>query len=179
MKTRVFINGGEGTTGLRIVQRLSERDDITLVTIDPDRRKDDGAVRKCMSESDITFFCLPDDAARNAAALAEGLDVRIIDASTAHRTQTGWVYGFPELGFREKIRTANRVAVPGCHASGFISLVKPLRDAGVIAEDAFLSCFSLTGYSGGGKKMIVQYETPERDALLEAPQSLLDTLWQH
>lgn len=168
-KIKVFIDGSEGTTGLRITERLSQRGDIELIPIAPELRKDSDAIKECISASDFTFLCLPDDAAREAVALAEGTGARIIDASTAHRTQPGWVYGFPELGYREQIRHASRVAVPGCHASGFLSVVKPLTQCGVIPKSTPVSCFSLTGYSGGGKKMIAQYEADGRDPLLSTP----------
>ena len=168
--TKVFIDGSAGTTGLRIRERLEARKDIELILLPEDLRKAPEARRDALHSADIAFLCLPDDAAREAVALAEGGDCAIIDTSTAHRTAPGWVYGMAELaGQREKIAQSKRVANPGCHASGFIALVAPLVAAGVIAKDAKLSCFSLTGYSGGGKKMIAQYEDGERDALLDAP----------
>ena len=168
--TKVFIDGSAGTTGLRIRERLEARKDIELILLPEDLRKAPDARRDALHSADIAFLCLPDDAAREAVALAEGGDCAIIDTSTAHRTAPGWVYGMAELaGQREKIAQSKRVANPGCHASGFIALVAPLVAAGVIAKNAKLSCFSLTGYSGGGKKMIAQYEDGERDALLDAP----------
>ncbi len=168
--TKVFIDGSAGTTGLRIRERLEARKDIELILLPEDLRKAPEARRDALHSADIAFLCLPDDAAREAVALAEGGDCAIIDTSTAHRTAPGWVYGMAELaGQREKIAQSKRVANPGCHASGFIALVAPLVAAGVIAKNAKLSCFSLTGYSGGGKKMIAQYEDGERDALLDAP----------
>ena len=168
--TKVFIDGSAGTTGLRIRERLEARKDIELILLPEDLRKAPEARRDALHSADIAFLCLPDDAAREAVALAEGGDCAIIDTSTAHRTAPGWVYGMAELaGQREKIAQSERVANPGCHASGFIALVAPLVAAGVIAKNAKLSCFSLTGYSGGGKKMIAQYEDGERDALLDAP----------
>ena len=168
--TKVFIDGSAGTTGLRIRERLEARKDIELILLPEDLRKAPEARRDALHSADIAFLCLPDDAAREAVALAEGGDCAIIDTSTAHRTAPGWVYGMAELaGQREKIAQSKRVANPGCHASGFIALVAPLVAAGVIAKNAKLSCFSLTGYSGGGKKMISQYEDGERDALLDAP----------
>ena len=171
MKARIFIDGNEGTTGLRIFERIGARDDVELLTIDPALRKDADERRRLINASDVTFLCLPDAAAREAVSLVENEHTRIIDASTAHRTAEGWAYGFPELSpaMREAIVTGKRVANPGCHATGFISIVRPLVDAGVLSADAALTCFSLTGYSGGGKKMIAQYEAQERDAALDAP----------
>ena len=171
MKTfNIFVNGAAGTTGLNVVSRLSGRPGLNLITLPDELRKDPAAVREAMNQSDVTFLCLPDQASREAVALLENPDTVILDTSTAHRTAPGWVYGFPELtGQREKIRGAKRIANPGCHATGFISLVAPLRQAGLIDRDAALTCFSLTGYSGGGKKMIAEYEAPERDLLFDAP----------
>ncbi|MBQ9413075.1 MAG: N-acetyl-gamma-glutamyl-phosphate reductase [Oscillospiraceae bacterium] len=168
--TKVFIDGSAGTTGLRIYQRLAERRDLTLLRLPEERRKDPNARKDAIHGADVAFFCLPDDAARQAAALAEGSDTAIIDTSTAHRTAPGWIYGFPELtGKREKLRQAKRIANPGCHASGFIALVAPLVEHGLLAPGALLSCFSLTGYSGGGKSMIAQYEAERPETLLSAP----------
>lgn len=171
MKTKVFIDGSEGTTGLRIHERLDNRDDIELLTITPELRKDPAERSRLINSSDITFLCLPDSAAREAVALVTNPNVRIIDASTAHRTEAGWAYGFPELSakHREAIRTGKRIANPGCHASGFISLVYPLIAGGILPADYPVASFSLTGYSGGGKKMIAQYEASDRDAELDAP----------
>ena len=171
MKTKVFIDGSEGTTGLRIHERLDNRDDIELLTIAPELRKDPAERRRLINSSDITLLCLPDSAAREAVALVTNPNVRIIDASTAHRTEAGWAYGFPELSakHREAIRTGKRIANPGCHASGFISLVYPLIAGGILPADYPVASFSLTGYSGGGKKMIAQYEASDRDAELDAP----------
>ena len=171
MKTKVFIDGSEGTTGLRIHERLDNRDDIEQVTIAPELRKDPAERSRLINSSDITFLCLPDSAAREAVALVTNPNVRIIDASTAHRTEAGWAYGFPELSakHREAIRTGKRIANPGCHASGFISLVYPLIAGGILPADYPVASFSLTGYSGGGKKMIAQYEASDRDAELDAP----------
>jgi len=167
---KVFIDGKAGTTGLRIFDRLQNRSDITLITLPEEKRKDFEARKEAINSSDVTFLCLPDDAAREAVAMASD-NVTIIDASTAHRTLSGWAYGLPELGkeFRDKVQSYNRIAVPGCHASGFISLVYPLVESGVITKDAMLNCFSLTGYSGGGKKMIEEYEGDGRSVLLDAP----------
>ena len=169
--TKVFIDGSSGTTGLRIHQRLAQRSDIELISLPDEKRKAPEYVKAAINESDITFLCLPDDAAIEAAAMAENPDTVILDTSTAHRTATGWAYGFPELSSAhlEAVRTSKRIAVPGCHASGFISLVSPLVSAGLLSPDTALCCFSLTGYSGGGKKMIAQYESSPDDALLSAP----------
>ena len=167
---KVFIDGSQGTTGLRIFDRLSARSDIELIRLPEELRKDPEARRNAINSSDITFLCLPDAASIEAVAMAEK-HVKILDTSTAHRTSAQWIYGFPEVfdGGFEKVKTANRVAVPGCHASGFIALVKPLVDAGILGKDALLTCHSITGYSGGGKKMIAEYEGEERDLLLDAP----------
>ena len=168
---KVFIDGSSGTTGLRIRSRLEKRTDIELVILPENERKEPKCIEKAINESDITFLCLPDDAAREAAAMVRNDKTVVLDTSTAHRVAPGWVYGFPEIekGGFEKIAAAKRIAVPGCHASGFISLVRPLVDAGVVAPFTRLTAFSLTGYSGGGKKMIAQYEADGRDALLGAP----------
>ena len=165
---KVFIDGSSGTTGLRIRERLAERGDIEIITVPYEMRHDQDTRKKAMEEADIVFLCLPDDAAREAAAFAPE-DTVIIDTSTAHRIDPDWTYGMAELsGQKEKIRTGKRIANPGCHASGFIALVQPLIEAGIVSRNALLSCFSLTGYSGGGKKMIAQYEEGS-DPLLEAP----------
>ena len=171
MKPKVYIDGKDGTTGLQIYDRLAAREDIDLLLIDEDKRKDPAERKKLMAAADIVFLCLPDGAAVEAVALAEGTGARIIDASTAHRTAPGWVYGFPELkpGQREAIAKAKYVANPGCHATGFISIVAPLVQAGLLPADADLCCFSLTGYSGGGKKMIAQYEGTDRAEVLNSP----------
>ncbi|MBR6347329.1 MAG: N-acetyl-gamma-glutamyl-phosphate reductase, partial [Spirochaetales bacterium] len=167
---KVFIDGSAGTTGLRIYERLSQRKDIELVSLPDEIRKDFNARKDIINSSDIVFLCLPDDAARESVSMVENPDVCIIDTSTAHRTADGWTYGFPEIGGRyEKIAFSRRVANPGCHASGFISLVAPLVELGILKKDAALTCFSLTGYSGGGKKMIAQYQEPGRNVLLDAP----------
>ena len=167
---KVFIDGSSGTTGLRIRERLSERKDIELISVPYEERHDPLVRKAAMAKADIAFLCLPDDAAKESAALAEDLDTVIIDTSTAHRVSEGWVYGLPELeGQKEKIAKAKRIANPGCHATGFIALVEPLVKAGIIKADQFLQCTSLTGYSGGGKKMIAQYEDENRDPLLDAP----------
>ena len=165
----VFIDGSAGTTGLRISERLSERKDLSLIHLDEAHRKDPKAREEALNAAQVAFLCLPDDAAREAVSLVHGETV-IIDTSTAHRTAPGWVYGFPELpGQQEKIIHANRIANPGCHASGFIALVAPLVQAGLLKAGAALTCFSLTGYSGGGKKMIAEYENPHRDLAYQSP----------
>ncbi len=167
---KVFIDGREGTTGLRIIDRLKDRQDIELMLIPEDLRKDSDERRKYLNSCDIAFLCLPDAAAREAVAMIENENVRVIDTSTAHRTNPQWVYGFPELKktLAEKLPTAKRVAVPGCHASGFNAIVSPLVEAGVVSEEALITCFSLTGYSGGGKKMIADYETGKTDEMNSA-----------
>ena len=168
--TKVFIDGSAGTTGLRIVDRLQQRKDLELLILPEELRKDPNARKDALATADIAFLCLPDDAAKESAALAFGSKVKIIDTSTAHRVDPSWVYGMPELkGLRQKIAEGSRIANPGCHASGFVALVAPLVQAGILSGDAQLSCFSLTGYSGGGKKMIAQYESADRDSLLGAP----------
>lgn len=167
---KIFIDGYAGTTGLKIYERLSQRKDIELLTLTEETRKDINARREALNNADIAFLCLPDEAARESVSLIETPNTAVIDTSTAHRVAPEWVYGLPELtGQREKIRTSTRIANPGCHATGFIVLVAPLVQAGIIPTDAKLSCFSLTGYSGGGKKMIAEYEAPDRDTLLDAP----------
>ena len=165
MKPVVFIDGKEGTTGLQIYDRLTPREDIELLLIDDEKRKDPAERKKCLNAADLVFLCLPDDAAREAVAMIENPNTRVIDASTAHRTAPGWDYGFPELskGHREAIVKSKRVANPGCHASGFISCVYPLVQLGLIYPDQALHCYSLTGYSGGGKKLIAEYQDPQRD----------------
>ena len=168
--TNIFIDGSAGTTGLRIYDRLSARDDISLIKLPEELRKDDNARAQAINSADIVFLCLPDDAARQAVTFVKNDKTAIIDTSTAHRTNDDWVYGFPELtGIREQIINSKRIANPGCHASGFIALVKPLVEAGVLDANMALSCFSLTGYSGGGKKMIADYESAEKSELLKAP----------
>ncbi len=171
MMKKVFIDGSAGTTGLRIYERLAERKDIQLVTLPEAVRKDAGARKDALNNADIAFLCLPDDAAREAVSMIENPNVTVIDASTAHRTLPDWAYGFPELGksFADKVRNSKRIAVPGCHASGFIALVYPLIEAGLLDKNAEITCHSITGYSGGGKKMIAEYESEERNVLLEAP----------
>ncbi len=168
--TKVFIDGSVGTTGLRIVERLIRRRDIELISLPEELRKNVEARREKLNEAEIVFLCLPDDAARESVSLIENDTTKVIDTSTAHRTADGWAYGFPELsGRREKIVTSKRVANPGCHASGVIALVAPLVEKGIVSPDIALSAVSITGYSGGGKKMIAEYEGEGRDALLDAP----------
>lgn len=168
---KIYIDGQAGTTGLRIRERLAERDDVTLLILPEDLRKDTEARRNMLNTADIVFLCLPDAASREAVAMIENPAVRVLDTSTAHRTNPAWAYGFPELDetFYEKIRSSTRIAVPGCHASGFIALVRPLVQSGLLSPDAHLSATSLTGYSGGGKSMIADYESDGRDSLLDAP----------
>lgn len=170
-KAKVFIDGSEGTTGLRIHERFAGRDDIELLTISGELRKDREERARLINQSDITFLCLPDEAAKESVSLVENDQVRIIDTSTAHRTDAGWAYGFPELSktHRKQIKEGKRVAVPGCHATGFISLAYPLVSSGILAPDYPVSAFSLTGYSGGGKKMIAQYEDAKRPVECDAP----------
>ena len=167
---RVFIDGSAGTTGLRIRERLANRKEIELVILPEEKRKDPLARRDALNGADIAFLCLPDAAAIEAVALVENPNTAIIDTSTAHRTAEGWVYGFAELpGQRPRIAASKRIANPGCHASGFIALIAPLTYAGLLNKDAMLCCTSLTGYSGGGKKMIAEYEAEGRSPLLDAP----------
>jgi len=156
---KVFIDGSVGTTGLRIRERLEGRKDLQLLVLPEALRKDQHARKDVINEADIVFLCLPDDAARESVSLADDPNTVIIDTSTAHRTSPGWTYGFAEIGGRKaQIAEAKRIANPGCHASGFIALAAPLVETGILSADAELSCFSLTGYSGGGKKMIADYE---------------------
>ena len=166
---KIFIDGSTGTTGLKIRQRLSQRKDVELLPIEEEKRHDFEKRAELISKADLSFLCLPDEKAREIVDLTGEPAGKIIDTSTAHRTSEGWVYGMPELpGQREKIRTAKFIANPGCHASGFIALVAPLVKAGIIDKNAFLSCTSITGYSGGGKKMIEIYEGEEREENLKS-----------
>ncbi|MBQ9765287.1 MAG: N-acetyl-gamma-glutamyl-phosphate reductase [Lachnospiraceae bacterium] len=171
MKTKIYIDGSEGTTGLRIMERFQNRTDIELLTIPSELRKDLNERKKYINASDITFLCLPDDAAREAVSLVENDNVRIIDASTAHRTLPDWSYGFPELSatHRENIKNGKRIAVPGCYATGFISLVYPMIAEGLMPADYPVSAFGLSGYSGAGKKVIAAYEAEERPNDYNAP----------
>ncbi len=176
-KPKIFIDGREGTTGLQIYDRLAAREDIELLSIDADKRKDLTARKALMNAADLVFFCLPDDAAREAAELIENPETRVIDCSTAHRTDPEWTYGFPELhGMRLKIAQARRVANPGCHATGFLCSAAPLAKLELLPSDYPLTCFSLTGYSGGGKKMIAQYEGEGKGKELDSPRLYGTTL---
>ena len=171
MAKKIFIDGKAGTTGLRIFERLENFKGIEIITLSEEKRKDIVARKEALNSADIAFLCLPDDAARESVSLIENDDTVVIDTSTAHRTDEAFAYGFPELSasHREKIKQSKRIAVPGCHASGFIALIYPLVESGILNVNENLSCFSLTGYSGGGKKMIADYEDAERDELLDAP----------
>ncbi len=171
IKKKIFIDGKAGTTGLRIEERLADRDDVEIISLPEDLRKDTEARREILNRADFVFLCLPDTAAIEAVSMIENSDTVVIDASTAHRTNPDWAYGLPELGeeFRKKILGSKRIAVPGCHASGFITLIHPLIKAGILPKDALLTVHSLTGYSGGGKTMIADYEADESQKLLSAP----------
>lgn len=176
-KPKVYIDGQEGTTGLQIVDRLADRDDIELLLIDEDKRKDTAERSKLLNAADLVFLCLPDAAAVEAVSLIDNPNTRVIDCSTAHRTAEGWTYGFPELtGQRELIRTAGRVANPGCYATGFLSLVRPLVEKGVLPASAKVTCHALSGYTGAGKKTIAQYGDPDRDVELDSPRHYAVTL---
>ena len=168
---KIFIDGKAGTTGLRIYERLAQRADPEIILLSDDERKSPEARKRALNAADIAFLCLPDDAAREAVSMIENENTVVLDTSTAHRTDPSWCYGFPELSaeFEARLKGAKRIAVPGCHASGFISLVYPLVESGMLGSDALLCCHSLTGYSGGGKKMIAEYESEERAVLLDAP----------
>lgn len=168
--TKVFIDGSAGTTGLRIFERLSDRKDLSLIKLSEDLRKDSGARHDAINSADIVFLCLPDEAAKESVSFVENKNTAVIDTSTAHRTNDEWDYGFAELSKqREKIASSKRVANPGCHASGFIALIEPLVKNGLIDKSEKLCCTSLTGYSGGGKKMIAEYENENLSPLLKAP----------
>jgi len=180
---KIFIDGQAGTTGLRIEERLSAREDISLLALPEDLRKDPAARRDMFAQAHAVILCLPDDAAREAAAWVSP-GVVVIDASTAHRTAPGWAYGFPELGadFRRAIRQGKRISVPGCHAGGFVALARPLIQSGLLSRDAPLTCLSLTGYTGGGKAMIAEYESSARtkgDALSAPRQYALGQTHKH
>ena len=168
---KVFIDGSAGTTGLRIVERLSSRNDIELIKLTEELRKDPGARREALNSADIAFLCLPDQASIEAVSMIDNPNTVVFDTSTAHRTNPDWAYGFPELSKEhfEKVAISKRIAVPGCHASGFIALTYPLVEKGIISKDALLTCHSITGYSGGGKKMIAEYEGEDINILLDAP----------
>ena len=166
---KVFIDGGAGTTGLVIRERLADYTDLQIITLPDELRKDEFARAEAMNSADVVFLCLPDAAAKEAVGLVTNPDTVIIDTSTAHRTSDEWTYGFAEIaGQREKIKKSKRIANPGCHASGFIALVTPLIEKGLMDKETVLFCFSLTGYTGGGKKMIAEYET-DMPVLYKAP----------
>ncbi len=166
----VFIDGSAGTTGLKIVERLSNRKDINLIKLSEELRKDEKARKEALNSADVAFLCLPDQAAIEAVSLIENPKVKIIDTSTAHRVNELWQYGFAEINdFEKKIAKSKRIANPGCHASGFIALVNPLINAGVLNKEVALTCFSITGYTGGGKKMIAEYEEDNKPVLYDAP----------
>jgi N-acetyl-gamma-glutamyl-phosphate reductase len=167
----VFVDGQEGTTGLRIHEYLAARSDIELLKIDPDRRKDAAERARLLNAADVAFLCLPDAAAKEAVALVDNPNTCVIDASTAHRVASGWTFGVPELaaGQRDALRRAKRIANPGCHSTAFIALLRPLVDAGIVARELAVTATSITGYSGGGKKMIEQYQTAGRVPQLDAP----------
>lgn len=171
MAVKVFIDGSEGTTGLRIFERFEGRDDLELMKIDGDKRKDPSERAKMINSSDITFLCLPDDASRESVSLVTNENVKIIDTSTAHRTEAGWTYGFPELvkGQRQAIKNSNRIAVPGCYATGFISLARPMIESGIMPSDYPVSSFAVSGYSGAGKKAIAVYESDEKPQDFNSP----------
>ena len=169
--TKVFIDGSAGTAGLRIRSRLEGRSDLEVTVLEGEARKDKEKRREMLNSCELAVLCLPDAASRESVAMIENPDVRVVDTSTAHRVAPGWAYGFPELsaGRREAIISGKRVASPGCHAGGFIVLVQPLIEAGILPSGALLSCHSLTGYSGGGKGMIAEYEAAERPEALASP----------
>ena len=168
--TKVFIDGSAGTTGLKIFDLLAKRPDISLIKLPEELRKDPAARAEAINSADIVFLCLPDAAAKEAVSFIDNSNTAVIDTSTAHRTDDGWEYGFAELSDRRsRISNSKRIANPGCHASGFLALTEPLVKNGIISPDASLTCFSLTGYSGGGKKMIADYESESRDPLLDSP----------
>lgn len=171
MSVKIYIDGQEGTTGLKILERFEGRNDIELIKISEDKRKDSAERARLINMSDFTFLCLPDDAAREAVSFVDNGHVRIIDASTAHRTNPDWAYGFPELSpeHRERIRTSNRVAVPGCYASGFNSIVYPLVKNGVIPDDYPVFAYATSGYSGAGKKAIAVYEGEDKPYEFNSP----------
>src|SRR5574344_518171 len=171
MSYKIFIDGKEGTTGLKIYERFAKRTDIEIIQISEDKRKDLSERQKFINDSDFTFLCLPDQAAIESASLCTNSHTRILDASTAHRTTPGWAYGFPELAlsFRNAIASSNRVAVPGCYASGFNSICYPLTASGIMGRDYPVVCHAVSGYSGAGKKAIAQYEDPARNKELDSP----------
>lgn len=169
--TKVYIDGQAGTTGLKLFDRIKDRSDITLLTIDPAKHRDNAERKRLINESDVTFLCLPDAASVEAVSFVENPNVRIIDASTAHRTNPAWSYGFPELSaaHRSAIENAKRVAVPGCYASGFASLVYPMVQSGMMPADYPVTCHAVSGYSGAGKNAIAVYESADRPAEYGSP----------
>ena len=176
-RPKVYIDGKEGTTGLQIYDRLAAREDIDLLLIGEEKRKDPSERKKFLNEADLVFLCLPDAAAVEAVGLIENGRTRVIDCSTAHRTAEGWTYGFPELsGQREAVKAAARVANPGCYATGFLSLVRPLVEKGALSPKARLTCHALSGYTGAGKKAVAQYTDPDRAEELESPRHYAVTL---
>ncbi len=176
-KPKIYIDGQEGTTGLQIYDRLGSREDIELLLIDPDKRKDIGERKTLLNAADLVFLCLPDAAAVEAVSLIEHDSTRVIDCSTAHRVAPGWVYGFLELtGQREKVASAQRVANPGCYATGFLALVRPLVEQGLLSAGTKLTCHALSGYTGAGKKAIAEYTGPDRQAELDSPRHYAVTL---
>lgn len=179
MNTKVYIDGQSGTTGLKIYDRIAARSDLEMLRIDEDKRHDVEERRKFLNKADIVFLCLPDDSAREAVELIENPEVRVIDASTAHRTADDWDYGFPELSqeLRSKISNSKRVANPGCHATGFISIVAPLIKMNIMQEDYPVTCFSLTGFSGGGKQMIGVYEDEKTELILFMLREFTDLIY--
>lgn len=171
MLKKIFVDGQEGTTGLQIHDRLQKRKDIEILKIDPEKRKDPQERKKLINKADIVFLCLPDEAARESVSLVENSNTRIIDASTAHRTNDSWAYGLPELSpaHRYNIRNSSRVSVPGCHATGFNVLMYPLIKEGLVQKDYPVTCHSVTGYSGGGKKRIAEYSADSSDESMKSP----------
>ncbi len=168
---KVFIDGSAGTTGLRIYDRIAQRNDLTLLTLCEEERKDPQKRKEMLNMADIAFLCLPDEAAIEAVSMIENENTVVLDTSTAHRTAAGWTYGFPELSqdIARSLKSSKRIAVPGCHASGFVALIRPLIESRLIPKSAQLTCHSLTGYSGGGKKMIAEYNSEAKNELLSAP----------
>ena len=171
MKPKIYVDGQEGTTGLRIHEHLAARTDVEVLRIDGEKRKDVAERKRLLNAAEVVFLCLPDAASREAVGLIDNERTKVIDASTAFRTDPEWAYGLPELSaaLREKIRGSRRIAVPGCHASAFLLGVGPLVAAGIVSREAVLTCFSITGYSGAGKKMIAAYEAAEAPAKLKSP----------
>ena len=170
-KFKIFIDGREGTTGLQIDERLSSIENIEILQINPEKRKDINERKTLLNSADYVFLCLPDEAAKESVSLTENKNTVIIDASTAHRTNPGWAYGFPELSVahKENILSSKRIAVPGCHATGFISLIYPLIKEDILSADEETCCQTITGYSGGGKSLIAKYEAKDRNKNLKSP----------